>query len=141
MSWKKIGIVFSALFLISLTFVGWVKANGFDRSLRVAVHDSELDLAVRVPVVFVRLGLNVVPDRVLDEVRRELEPHSAAIEVFLDGIDRCDSAELVRIDGADEYVRITVHQGCLRVDVEGDAESICLEVPLAAVDAVWNRIG
>jgi len=94
---------------------------------------------LRIPGFLVNQALEFIPDRALRQAHREMARLHPMMREAFRTLRKLPDFELVRVESADEQVRIVKRGRDLVIDVEDDRETVHLTVPLATLDKVATR--
>jgi hypothetical protein len=142
----KIALVVVGILMLlgaGLVFAAGAKVY-HDGVLTVRVEEKEengVSFTLPVPVTLVKAGLGFIPERELEQVRREIGPWMPAITALCEELARIPDGPLVEVDGPGETVRIVKRGGALIVDVDTECESVYVSIPLGAVLSIVQKIG
>jgi hypothetical protein len=134
-----IGVLVLAGLVLAVVAGAAVMGGG---TLRVEVREKGVNgthVFLPVPVNLVRIGMNFVPERELDEARAELEPWMPAVRAILLELANGPDGTLVEVEDGAETVHIVKRGGELIIDVDTPDETVHLAVPLMGVGSLIDQ--
>ena len=130
---RYVAIALLVLLMPIFAFATAVAATG---TVSVRVHEQGEDgvrLYLPVPALLIDLAVfaapHLVPNEALAEVRREIEPFRAGLEVLAEEIEKCPRGVLVDVQTPDEHIRVVKGWRSFEVTVEGEDADVRVSVP------------
>ena len=141
---RYVAFVLLLLLMPIFAFATAVAATG---TVTVSVHERGADgLRIYVPVPALLLDLavfaapRVMPDAALAEVRREIAPFRAGLEVLADEIGSCPRGVLVDVRTGREHVRVTKGWRSFEVEVDSPDVDVRVSVPARLAGRVLDAL-
>jgi len=92
------------------------------------------------PAAVVPMALYVVPSHYFDRATRDARDWMPTLRALTKELSKYKEAELVRVDGPHEHVRIATHQGKLTIDVTQPDETVHVACPLAMMEDISREL-
>lgn len=96
----------------------------------VADHRDGSRVFIPIPMILGNIGVSLLPDQALQDVRRELGPHRRAAEAVIDELRACPDGPFLEVEGRGEHVLVEKSGDNLIVDVHSRKEDVYVRVPL-----------
>ncbi|MCP4548836.1 MAG: hypothetical protein GY835_20460 [bacterium] len=114
--------------------------------LRVNVDEADgPNLNIFIPGILVNLAVHLVPDRVFDDIRREMGEETAkwwpAIEEACRHLENCPDAHLVDVETANETVLVLKRGRNLLINVDSGNERVRVALPVKVMGSVIRKLG
>ncbi len=139
------GIFGVALLSLLMVGFGWsvIRAGVFEVTVQDA-GPAGCDLNLIVPAAFVHTALKIVPDRIFEELRHELDheigDHWNMILAAAKELDEIPDGLLVEVSDRDEHVRVSKNNGHYHVEVTDGDDEISVVLPEGFVYRVLREI-
>jgi hypothetical protein len=107
--------------------------------MSVSVDENQLGghhVHLMIPAAMIPVAVRFVPERHLRHGAKNAAPLLPALTVASKELGRLADAELVRIDQADQHVRLATERGYLVVDVREPGKNVHVRCPLIVVHKV-----
>lgn len=103
-------------------------------------HVGGRHVHVWVPAAVVPVALRVMPRHTLEQAAEQVGPWLPTLRALTKELKKYPEAELVDVRNAKEYVRIRMHRGKLRIDVDGGDHQVHVACPLALIEDVSREL-
>ena len=95
-----------------------------------------------VPATTVSAGMrlaSLVPQRPLEQAAEQMKPHLPMFRVMAKELEKYPNAEFLDVTDEEQHVHIATVNGKLRIDAEGDDQTVHLQVPVETLMDIANR--
>src|SRR5277367_1842503 len=92
------------------------------------------------PAIVVGLGMHVAPRHAMEKAARQTREVLPALRLGAKELRNYPDAVLVEVTQEDQHVRVATEHGKLRVDVDGNDETVHVLLPLETIQDVTGRL-
>jgi hypothetical protein len=105
-------------------------------------HGSGRHVHVWIPAAIVPMAMHVVPRNQLEQAAEQVRPWLPTLLALTKELKKYPNAEFVDVHdaGANQYVRISTHDGRLLIDVDQPDEHVHVACPLAMMRDIANEL-
>ena len=148
---RHLPVALAATLALTTLFVAPVAAQEAARPW-IHIHvteggDEAKNIQVNLPLSVIEIGLNAVPDKVVEKGRLKLKNADLSVEdlrLMWQDLRGVGDAEFVTVQDKDQHVRIARRGNTLLINVDdqtGENEKVRIEIPVEVVDALFEGEG
>ena len=93
-----------------------------------------------VPATVVPAALHFVPDDKLQEAADRAHEALPLFKVLAEELQKYPNADFVQVDGENQHVKVSIHDGKIYVDVQDHGDDVHVAVPVATIEDVVESL-
>jgi hypothetical protein len=95
---------------------------------------------VWVPAAMVPAAMHFVPDDKLQQAASHAREALPIVKIVAAELKKYPNADFVQVDGEDEHVKVSVHNGKVYVDVQDHGDDVHVAVPVSTIQDIIENI-
>ena len=93
-----------------------------------------------VPAAAVPAALHFVPDDKLQGAVDRAHDALPLVKIVAEELEKYPNADFVQVDGEDQHVKVSVHNGKVQIDVQDHGDDVHVAVPISTIQDIVENI-